>query len=468
MARAEVAQIHARDRHEGPVMGRRGLFIRRGALRRSSARLLVFLVLLATLTKASGLGSLLWEPADVASLAVLILSVALFLPLCLTSQRYLPAFWLGGVILAALLLAHIGFVKRSGTAMNVNMLFAYFPALVFLPLARSGVSIDRILRYLAWMSAIYVLVYALGYRQIAGAALEASSQVLKIGDVERGPRIFFAPAFAAFAFFFLWEWRRGNPVLRLLLMIVAVGALWLSNYRTFLAIFLLVVLLRGARTLNPLVRLLIFAVVLTGYVVLLSGLVLPQWEPFAYFAKDGSGFARLLAYRHITPFVLDNWLSGVGIAGSNISLQHYLRTPTFYSVYPTDLGPIGPLFVFGIGGLAAYILLTYYMIVSRLPVRFGAEHPERMALHLTAMTCGIAGIISPSFMLETNSLFPALMMAGWIQLRRVRPNKHFYFRRWGIVSRRDGPQVAQGLPPVLPLLSVPAPMPPPNNNEKTP
>jgi len=384
-------------------------------------RCAVFVVLVAVVLKASGLGELIHPDADMLALAVMVASVAIFLPLCLTGQRYFPAFVAGVVVIAMFVLAHLNFVRLSGSAVNFNAIFAYFPALAFLPLARSRVSIDRSLRYLVWISAAYVLIYTLGYSQIMNAAQNAGAHILKQGDYERGVRLLFAPAFGAFLFFFMMEWRRGSLIVRIPLMALSVLAIWLSNYRTFLVIFLLVLVMRSARLLNPLVRWLIFGVLVAAYLVLLAGLVIPDWEPFAYFVDDASGFARLLAYRHITPFVLDHWLTGVGVAGSNMALQSYLRSPSFYSVYPTDLGPIGPLFVFGIGGLAVYVLLTWFMIVQRLPIRFGSTHPERMALHMIAMVYGIQGIISPSFMIENNSLFVAFMFAGWIQLRRVKP-----------------------------------------------
>lgn len=381
----------------------------------------VFVVLVAVVLKASGLGELIHPDADMFALAVMAASVAIFLPLCLTGQRYFPAFVAGVVVIAMFVLAHLNFVRLSGSAVNFNAILAYFPALAFLPLARSRVSIDRSLRYLVWISAAYVLIYTLGYSRIMNAAQSAGAHILKQGDYERGVRLLFAPAFGAFLFFFMMEWRRGSLIVRIPLMGLSVLAIWLSNYRTFLVIFLLVLVMRSARLLNPLVRWLIFGVLVAAYLVLLAGLVIPEWEPFAYFVDDASGFARLLAYRHITPFVLDHWLTGVGVAGSNTALQSYLRSPSFYSVYPTDLGPIGPLFVFGIGGLAVYVLLTWFMIVQRLPIRFGSTHPERMALHMIAMVYGMQGIISPSFMIENNSLFLAFMFAGWIQLRRVKP-----------------------------------------------
>ncbi|MGE4324403.1 MAG: hypothetical protein AB7E60_15420 [Sphingobium sp.] len=446
-------------------MRRRRLGIR--IVRHWQGKLAVLLVLAATLALSSVIAALFWEPANIVSLSVLALSVGLFLPFCLTSQRYQPAFWLGAALLAALVLAHVGFVRKSGTPMNLNMILSYFPGLIFIPLLRSKVSIDRSLRYLVWLSAAYILFYVLGYDRIVMAATEAGSNVVKGGDLDRGVRLFFAPAFAAFLFFFMLEWRRGNLLVRLAFMAAAVAALWISDYRTFMAIFVLIAALRLLRLLNPLTRLLIFAVVAGGYGMLLAGLYLPDWEPFALFDDDGSGFARLLAYRHITPFLQDHWLLGVGIAGSNASLQHYLHTPTHYSVYPTDLGPIGPLFVFGIGGLLLYVLLTYLMIVKRLPYRIAALWPERAALHLTAMVCGIAGIISPSFLLETNSFIPALMIAGWLQLRRVQPGKRLFYRRWGVSTRKNAPlappEGARSTPPPEPHIS---PALSPNDKEK--
>jgi len=402
-----------------PVLRRLPLRVRRpGGM---AMRIVMFLVLLATVLKASGLGELIGPQTDVIALSVLVAAVAIFLPLCLSGERYLPAFVVAVGVLAMFALAHVNFVRLSGSALNFNAILAYFPALIFLPLARSRVSIDRSLRYLVWISAAYILFYTLGHGAIETLAQASGAHILKAGDYERGARLLFAPAFAAFLFFFMMEWRRGNLLLRVMMMGLSVAALWLSNYRTFLVIFLLVVVMRAARLLNPMARWLIFGVVVAAYGALLAGLVLPDWEPFAYFVDDASGFARLLAYRHITPFVLDHWLTGVGVAGSNLALQSYLRVPTFYSVYPTDLGPIGPLFVFGVGGLLLYIVLTWVMIVQRLPIRFGSTHPERMALHMTAMVCGIQGVISPSFMIENNSLFLAFMFAGWVQLRRMRP-----------------------------------------------
>ncbi|WP_336973127.1 hypothetical protein [Sphingobium aromaticiconvertens] len=399
-----------------------------GKLRLSGAlaRLSVVLVLLATVVKASDLGSLFWLQADMAAMLILIAATIIYLPACLSSARYWPAFWMGVAILALFVFAHVGFVRRSGMGYNFNAIFAYFPALTFLPFIRSRVTIDRTLYYLAWISAGYIVFFTLGYEWIIAAAKEVDSHILKMGDYQRGLRVMFAPAFAAYAFFFMWEWRRGNILFRSIVMAMSIWAIWLSDYRTFLALFLLVCILRAFRSLNLLVRIGIFITIIVGYAILLAGLIIPQWEPFSYFMDDASGFARLLAYRHVSPFVTDNWLLGIGIAGSSADLQAYLRVPTYYSVYPTDLGPIGPLLIYGIGGLCIYIVLTACMIIARLPMRSGARTPGRMALHLTSLVCAVQGLISPSFMLENNVLFPALLFSGWVQLRQMRNRRRDY------------------------------------------
>lgn len=403
-------------------------------LSRQITFVMIVLTLLACVLKQGGLLTIFWSDGNFFALLMLAVVVAIYLPRSLMHRRYHPGFWLAATILAALVAAQINFGLKSHFETNLNAIFAYFPLVTFVLFMRQEAPIDRTLTLLFWISAAYVAIYALAFPFLLSTAIEQGVQVSGLQDVERGARLAFAPGFAAFVFFYAWRRRSLNPLLRIAIMILPIVAILLSKYRTFLAIFLLIALFQGLRLMNPLTRLVLFGITLAGYLLILSGLFIPDWEPFGYFADDNSGFARLLQYRHILPFLKSYWLEGVGVSSSTLVFETYMRVPTTFAVYPTDLGPVGVLLVFGLPGLLVYFLMTYLMIVPAIPPPVTAA---RQALQLTCIVLGVQGIISPSFMMEGNALFFALLVSLWIQSRDGTSSQRDLFTYLSMVQRRD-------------------------------
>ncbi|MES1984306.1 MAG: O-antigen ligase family protein [Pseudomonadota bacterium] len=315
------------------------------------------------------------------------------------------------IILLFLIVEHIRFCVMADESYNFNSLLFYLPFLSFLPLYKSGVSINTIAKILFWICVIYIFTYVVGYDRILSGSL-GDNRAIKDGDFARGARLYLATVFAAFVAFYSVTNKSIPIVVRAIIFVIAFYALVLSGSRTYGVIFMLVLVLSSIRLFGMATRVLLFSIVMIICGLVMLGLLVPGWNPFAQMSSDGSGFARSLEYEVAMRVIKDHWFLGVGIANNFDAQQIFFKTREYLPLYPSDLGILGPLILFGIPGLLVFIAATYLCMVPSLGRHDGSGF---RGVQLTAFTCAAFGVISPSLLLEPNAVF--LMMLIVARLR---------------------------------------------------
>lgn len=371
---------------------------------------LITALLVAIVVHAAVIVDLLWPSATYASYFVQISVFLFYLFFPLTRIRLaiqIPAI----AIFLFLVLEHVWFCHLSQQPYNFNAVLTYIELLSFLPFYRSGVPISRILKILFILITLYLLFYVVGHNSILSGAL-GDNRAIHDGDTARGSRLYLAAAFASFVAYYAMTNRRLGFLLRSGAFLIAVYALWLSGFRTFGLIFVIVMLLSLMRLLGGATRLALFGLFCVISGTLLLGFLVPHWNPFNYMSWDGSAFARSLEYRVAMKVVQQHWMWGVGIANTFDAQQIFFRTREYEPLYPSDLGILGPLILFGIPGVVAFVAATYFCIAS--PLRRDGGSGIR-GLQLNCIACGLYGVISPSLMIEQNAVFLSLLFVA--QLR---------------------------------------------------
>jgi hypothetical protein len=384
------------------------MIARRQPIERPSSRfsrVLVACLLIAITVQAATIFDIFWSQATYFSYVVQIVVFVTFLVYPLFRMN-VPIFLSAIGIIAFLAAEHVVFCRMAGQPYNFNAILMYIPLISFFSLYRSGCSLRYILNTLAIVVTVYLAVYLIGYDWLINSG---ASRSVHAGDASRGVRLLLATGFASFLAFYAIA-ASGRPLaLRSVMFLMAVAALYLSGSRMFGMLFLVILALSTLRLLGFGVRLLLFGLFALICGVLLLGFVLPDWNPFGYMAWDGSAYARSLEYRYALLWSSRTWMFGVGIPGTFAQLQTFLKTPLYEPLYATDLGVMGPLFVFGIPGLIAFLAATYFSIV---PVIGGREGPEFRSMRLNGILCGMFGVLSPSLLLEQNALFLSILIVA--------------------------------------------------------
>ena len=386
----------------------------------SSSRLptaVMTLFLLAVTVQAAEIFDVLWNQAQFAAFVVQIVILAFYLSWRPEKQNYHIQLY-GAAVIVYLVWQHLFFVYLSHSPVNLNALASYLPLISFVVFFRSRLPLSVTLRILVVIGTGYLALYDLGHDFFLSMASKQVRSFLGSGDAERGTRLYLAGAYATYVAFYALLNRRGALFGRIVMMVLSLVAIWLSGSRTFQVLFCVIMALTLFRVMKLGTRIALFAIFAAVASVILLGLFVPGFNPFELFASDASGYARALEYGYAVEVVRHNWLFGLGIPGSAIAQQDYLHTPAYEPFYPADLGAIGPWVTFGLPGMVAFFAASYLCIVRPMIDRL---EPEMKALGLTCVLCGMSGIISPSIILEQNTMFLSLLIVARIRPQRFGP-----------------------------------------------
>jgi hypothetical protein len=134
-------------------------------------------------------------------------------------------------------------------------------------------------------------------------------------------------------------------------------------------------------------RVLCFGPLLAITAYYLYGFLDHSWNPFAVVASDTSGNFRYLEYEIARYFLMENPISGVGIAVTNTDTQ-WLTGNRFFAA--SDLGTIGVWWDFGLVGLSAFLLASWLVCN---PSNYGQNNGQ--ILTLTSCSLVLYGTIAP-------------------------------------------------------------------------
>jgi hypothetical protein len=322
----------------------------------------------------------------------------------------LPMVLAGMGALVFVIIEHAIFVLSTGWQSNFSAVASFLPLIGFVPVYRSQCSLATTLRIFLALMIIYLFIYVVGFQFFTTTDFGITRIIHN--DSGRGLRLFLMASFASYVAFYSMSDTKLHFAARIALIFVALIALYLSGYRTFMICFLLVAGLSVARLTGLATRLVLFAVVVIVSAVLLWGIVFPGWNPFVYFGSDNSASARADEYSLAQYVLTKHWFLGIGIASDFQAQQTFVGSPTYKPLYPSDLGSVGALLMFGIPGFIAFIAMTFFSMMAPIQER---GTPELRALRLNGIVCGVIGVISPSIILEANAIFFALIFAAWLR-----------------------------------------------------
>lgn len=292
----------------------------------------------------------------------------------------------------------------------------YFPiALVglFVAVVRLG-KLDAVLRFTVLATIGYALLYLLLDRALAAGMLHwiKGSQLLIDADAtsQRGARVVLATSFAIFALLVSTARFRTKPsigsALPIALMLVV---LWISRSRTILLITGVVwaaYVVTRRPNLIAIVSLIVFLVGAAGSLAIAFS---PGMNPMEAFHGDQSGDARALSISIVQSMVPSIWTIGSGIASG---LDGYFPLTRSYVFQPSDVGMLGILFMFGIGGFAFYVGLAVAACRSwRVMPRFGIEPAMAEGLGLTGAVTVVYSLLAATFAGGSGAMFAALFLA---------------------------------------------------------
>lgn len=376
----------------------------------------IALLLLGNVIQAARVFDLFWEDASRFAYVVQAVPVVIYLVVAIFRRHWVPA---GAALLLAFLVlnSHAQFTRLAGTLENYNSVATFVPLLTFVAFVEAGISIERTLRILLVLSTIYVISY-IGLVPIVSKHYTTNSYILLDGHGGGERRLYLAAAYATFIMLFGLRANTMPMVLRASLILLGTAALWLSDTRTMVAIVLGVFALAACKLLLRPVRIAILGGVMFGMFLILLGFVFTDWNPYTAFISDSSGSYRAIEYSWVIRVLGHNWFMGVGTPGEFIQLQTYLQrefaVPRSIWIFASDLGPLGAYFQFGLIGLAGFLSIVTFCMVSP----WKNSSPEAQALQMTAFACAVYGVSSPLLMMEPSAIFMTLMIAMWWRDRR--------------------------------------------------
>jgi hypothetical protein len=244
-------------------------------------------------------------------------------------------------------------------------------------------------------SVAYVIVYVVASICVLANALPVQMIAdLTQTDKERGARILIVGPLTLYCLYCSWfRVFFAGRAKSWCLAGLSLCALILSQSRLLAVI---VVLTGTASTMFPRRSLLShwcflgFACVSAG---LLYGMVSQSWNPFELFGSDSSALVRSRGYDGVREILWQHpWLGG-GIAASDDDMQAFTNDPT---LAPADLGPMGVWFVFGFGGLVAYVISVHMQCFCTRHGHCGSERANRAIQHASCVI-GLFGCLTPTW-----------------------------------------------------------------------
>ncbi len=300
------------------------------------------------------------------------------------------------------------FGNYTGAPVKPNILFSYLTMLAFPLFAVRGLPLNRVFLFLFAVSLIYCAVYVLRYEQfiesyrVAAAAarrltprgaivVDSGVRVLP-GDAARDLRVYLAGAFTTFALFYSLVRLRTRFQLRWLLSLALAGAaIGMSMSRTYTGVVLLVTVAYLVRLTHRPHRFAFAGLFLAMALVIVSGMAIETWNPFALMASDDSAAVRARAYDVLCHLLRDRFVLGIGIPSNTAVVSDVIGLP---SVFPADLGTLGVWFTFGLLGLFLFCAEVVLMMIGpSRPADLSVENHRTLVL--SGLVAGLGSWLSP-------------------------------------------------------------------------
>ncbi|MEI9851645.1 MAG: hypothetical protein WDN24_13265 [Sphingomonas sp.] len=340
--------------------------------------------------------------------------------LCVLRGRYVVA--LLSVALLASIWAYIfNFAVQTsqpfvwaagGEYVGIGLLGLFF-------LAGENGGFDKLIRWYFWISFGYACIYLLSSYALSWGMLQIDVEariLVSADDVGRGDRLFLASAPIIFGLAYcLTHFSKKNMALYAVPLMVFVATLIVSNSRTVTALTLLFAV---AYFLVRNIRLIAWGG-FAGYAigVLLSIMIMfrPELNPFRQF-DESSAYVRVMALEYVRSVIDHYWITGAGISFGEAAYSPLTGNRYFY---PSDIGMVGILYIYGIAGLLFYILLSLTGCFSYHPLRkLGYRPLVGEVMSLTGVILATYSLQAPLYNGQSGDLLAALY--GAIALRAYR------------------------------------------------
>ncbi|WP_156796117.1 hypothetical protein [Brevundimonas subvibrioides] len=159
-----------------------------------------------------------------------------------------------------------------------------------------------------------------------------------------------------------------------------------------------------------------------GVIMVVSMLVAfnPDFDLLSPIARDTSERVRAQSFDIAQAKIGDFWLFGAGVPSGGAGYVAMTSSRTFY---PSDIGLVGVVFVYGVGGVIFYCLTTIAGLIAM--DRFDRTPfvgPVGQALTLTASAMAVWSVFAPSYVGATSGALGALFVGsfvGWISQRQT-------------------------------------------------
>ncbi|MDB5525909.1 MAG: hypothetical protein JWM58_3672 [Rhizobium sp.] len=309
------------------------------------------------------------------------------------------------------------FEALSSVPLQFNSAFQFvwvMTFIVFFVISKDGnrhYLVNTLFMYASLYVVFYVAVALLNEFHILPAQL---LRPLILEDHERGQRLFNYSAASAFAWFG-WLYRaKTGPSMKTIVMLAICGlAIFLTLSRVFMLILILLTFAYLFRLGMSMIKVLCLSALWTASVFNLYGFVDSDWNPFALFSGDSSGSFRMLEYNVARIFLLQNPLSGIGIAPSSTDSWHLLGYDFFAA---GDLGITGVWFDLGLFGLVLFFIGSH---IACKPVR-DIDASFRWPLVLTGCLMAGYGCIAPVIFYPAGATYFAILLGLWLDRRKVK------------------------------------------------
>ncbi len=252
------------------------------------------------------------------------------------------------------------FADKLWLPVNTNAFFQYIWVMSFVPFAGICLAGGRtyLLKCVIGYGTGYCCFYALASMMQMVGVLPGKILAGLVSDLDfRGARIFLYSGLAALTYFYwLVQIRTRVTWVSLSFFLICTLASLLSLSRVYLLVLfcLSVVFIFSPRP--ALLRFSAASVLAVGTAFVLSGMVIPSFNPFDLFAGDVSGAYRALEYEVMRDRIFADPLWGFGMSPTAEASKPFLGS---YLIFPGDVGSVGVWFEFGFIGLILYLVILW-------------------------------------------------------------------------------------------------------------
>lgn len=299
------------------------------------------------------------------------------------------------------------FADRAWIPFNANTFFQYIWLLTFVPFAGICMAGERdyLLKWVMVYGTAYCGFYALASTlQTAGLLPGQFLEAIVSSDVERGARIYMYLGLACLAYFYwLTQIRKRRTYASVICFSICLSASLLSLSRVYILIVILLTILFLAQPKPALMKITTRLLLIGGSAFVLSGMLYPSFNPFAYFSNDSSGSYRAFEYEIVRQRVEMSPFWGFGLSATSDAKEAFLGP---YLIFSGDLGPLGVWFDFGVIGLAGYAVVLWKCSQPQRNIRYDFGWP----LFLTGAMMAAYGFMAPLAVTEGGSTMTGLIV----------------------------------------------------------